>query len=483
MRLNVRKKVFLAVASALVIIFSLVMYLLVTENTHQLQSDLNRQSKSFADLATTPIGNTFLLYQNSGTSLIGQQINNYLDLDSDITNVSVVSVSGKVLYNNQVGQAPSVTASSASSFQPVYSTSNGYVNQIIEPLVESGGVHSYAVVYQISTERVEHSVASVIHLILEIGIAVLILSIAATDFMLNRLFIRPLRELSESADIISGGKYEEQIISKNNDEIGSLATSLNKMAGSLKADIVKLQDLDKMKSEFMMIASHNLRTPLTIMRGYIEMAEQAGSDLDLKKIIDTIGKSVDRLHIIAENMLTIATLEAGSVMKREPTKMSPFVNSISDEFEAIAVKQGLSWQFNNTIDDQAELSINQASLRSAIVGVIDNAIKFTKDGGKLKIDASLDKQSFKFIVEDNGVGINPEEIPKLFTKFHRGTGTLQYDYEGLGIGLYLTKLIINQHGGDIKIDSQKDKGTVCSITIPNSSSDVATSTTPEAESV
>jgi signal transduction histidine kinase len=226
-----------------------------------------------------------------------------------------------------------------------------------------------------------------------------------------------------------------------------------------------------------------VRTPLTIMRGYIEMAEQAGSDLDLKKIIDTIGKSVDRLHIIAENMLTIATLEAGSVMKREPTKMSPFVNSISDEFEAIAVKQGLSWQFNNTIDDQAELSINQASLRSAIVGVIDNAIKFTKDGGKLKIDASLDKQSFKFIVEDNGVGINPEEIPKLFTKFHRGTGTLQYDYEGLGIGLYLTKLIINQHGGDIKIDSQKDKGTVCSITIPNSSSDVATSTTPEAESV
>jgi signal transduction histidine kinase len=466
MRLNIRTKVFLAVASALVIIFALVMYLLVTENANQLRSDLNRESNSFASLATTPIGNTFILYQNSGTSLIGQQINNYLELDSDVTNVSVISISGKVLYNNQFNSAPKVSSSVASSFKPVYKSSNGYVQQIVEPLVESGGVHRYAIVYQISTNRVERNVRSVIRLILVIGLGVLALSIAVTDFLLNRLFIRPIRELSESADIISSGNYEQQILANNKDEIGSLANSLNKMAGSLKADIVKLKDLDKMKSEFMMITSHNLRTPLTIIRGYIEMATETTNITELNKIISTISEGVDRLHLIAENMLTIATLEAGSGMNRQPARLKAFVGSIGNEFSSIAIKQNLSWNFSDSIDDKAELDINQASLRSALVGVIDNAIKFTKPGGQVTVIASLDERQFKFSVRDTGIGIDEVEIPKLFTKFHRGTDTLQYDYEGLGIGLYLSKLIINQHDGEIEIESHKGQGTSCVVTIP-----------------
>jgi signal transduction histidine kinase len=467
MNLNIRVKVFFAVGLSLVLIFGLVMYLLVTESSNQLKSDLNRESKSFASLATTPIGNEFILYSSSGSSLINQQINNYLALDSDITSVSIVSINGKTLYSDPNNNAPSAFVSQASSFQPIYQkTSGGYIDKIIQPLVESGGVHRYAIIYQISTKRVEQNVKHVIQLILAIGLAVLVLSIAGTSLLLNRLFINPIRALSKSADIISSGKYDEQIVSKNQDEIGVLANSLNKMAGSLKADIVKLKDLDEMKSEFMMVTSHNLRTPLTIIRGYIELSVSESSVDELKKTITTISQSVGQLHMLAENMLTISSLEAGSTMKRDPTQIQTFFDSINSEFQPIALKQKLKWQFKNDIASNITIDVNQVNLHSALTSLVDNAIKFTKEGGSVSLNASFVNNQLKFTVQDNGIGIDPDEMPKLFTKFHRGTDTMQYDYDGVGIGLYLSKLIINQHGGSLKIESKKGEGTFCVVIIP-----------------
>jgi signal transduction histidine kinase len=466
MRLSIRIKVILAVALSLIIIFGLVMYILLDKSTGQLRNDLNRESKTFASLAASPIGNSFILYQSSGTYQINQEVNNYLDLDSDVTEVSVVSVSGKVLFSSQSPANVHLSEQTASSFQPVYQSQHGYIEQIVQPLVEQGGVHRYAIVYEISTSRVQHNVDSVARIIVATGLAVLLISIGVTTYMLNRLFVKPIRDLSRSADLISNGNYETQIVAKDNDEIGVLATSLNKMASALKSDIVKLQDLDKMKSEFMMIASHNLRTPLSIITGYIDLGHDAKSPEEFKEIITTITEGVSRLHAISENMLTIASLETGSIMRMEPTKVKPFVDSICNEFEGIATKQGRSWHCTNSVSSDVELNINQASLRSALSSVIDNAIKFSHSGDQINIDASVVEGIFRFTVRDGGIGIDPAEMPKLFTKFHRGTDTMRYDYDGLGIGLYLSKLILDQHGGKIEIDSQKDQGTTCVISIP-----------------
>jgi signal transduction histidine kinase len=467
MNLNIRIKVFLAVGLALVLIFGVVMYLLVTESTNQLRSDLNRESKSFASLATTPIGNTFITYQYSGTALISQQVNNYLELDPDITSVSVVSISGQTLYSNQAGGSPSIMATNASSFQPKYEVnSGGYIDQVVEPLVESGGVHRFAVVYQISTNRVEQSVANVIHLILAIGIGVLIISIAGTSLLLNRLFINPIRELSRSADIISGGKYNQQIVAKNKDEIGRLANSLNKMAESLKADITKLQEVDKLKSEFMMIASHNLRTPITVIRGYLELSESTQTVEALKKILGTIGDRVTQLHLMAEDVLAVATLEAGAKPAMAAVSMKAFLDSIAAEFKPLAEKKGLHWTFSNEVPPDLNMAISQATLNSAVADVVDNAIKFTNTGGSVSFEVRPVDNQLHIKVTDTGIGISPEETSKLFTKFHRGTSTLTYDYEGIGLSLYMSKLIINQHGGDIKIDSHLNEGTTCFITLP-----------------
>jgi two-component system sensor histidine kinase BaeS len=466
MNLNIRAKVILAVGLSLIIIFAVVMYLLVAESSEQLRSDLNRESKAFASLATTPIGNAFLTYQYSGTAHISQQINNYLDQDSDVTSVSIVSISGKTIYS-QTGTNMSLSANQASTFEPLYnSTPSGYINQVIEPLIEQGGVHRYAIVYDISTTRVQQNVANVIRLILAIGFGVLILSIAATSLLLNRLFIKPIRGLSKSADIISGGNYNEQIISKNKDEIGVLANSLNKMAESLKDDITKLKEVDELKSEFMMIASHNLRTPISVMKGYMEMAETAETAAELKHIIETIGSRVTQLHTLAEDVLAVATLESGSKPNMTPIPMKQLLDSIANEFQPLAVKKGVEWTFVNEVPAECKIEINQASLTGAITDIVDNAIKFTDKGGSVHFECRINDQNLSISVKDTGIGIAADEMSKLFTKFHRGTSTLTYNYEGVGLGLYMSKLIINQHGGDIKLESQLNKGTTCLVTIP-----------------
>jgi signal transduction histidine kinase len=467
MRLSIRAKAFLTVAFSLIIIFSVIMVILVTDTSHRLRSSLNEESTSFSSLATTPIGNAFSIYQNSGTVNIQLAVNKYMALDPDVSSIQVVSTSGQVLFNSQSALPMSVTASQASSFNPVYKyASGGYIDQIIQPIVDETGIHSYAVVYNVSTARVKQSVKDVLRLILILGVVFLEVSITGTAFMLNRLFLKPLRDLSLSASIISSGNYDQQIASRHKDEIGDLANSLNKMADYLKQDIIKLRDLDKLKSEFMMIASHNLRTPLTIMRGYMDMAKDADTIDDIKESLVKIGDSVNELHSLAEDVLTVSTLEAGSNMQLTATELKPFLDSIGDEFALLAKNKGLHWTYKNQVLGGVKVEINQSNFHSALASLIDNAIKFTKSGGNISTDISVSEDQLIFKISDTGVGVAEEEMPKLFTKFHRGTSTLTYDYEGVGLGLYLSKLIINQHGGKIVINSRLNEGTTCKVTLP-----------------
>jgi signal transduction histidine kinase len=283
------------------------------------------------------------------------------------------------------------------------------------------------------------------------------------------LFIRPLREVSRSADIISAGNYNQQITTHagSRDEIGKLAQAVNRMADSLKGDIIKLKELDKMKSEFMMIASHNLRTPLAIMRDYMDMAKDAQTVKELKAVVAATQDSVVRLNLLSEDLLTISTLETGTdVIKKTPTEAAKFIDSAVSEFELLAAKKKLRWRYKNGLPADARLDLAQANMRSALGNIIDNAIKFTDKGGLIDVTADASGGRLVFKVHDTGIGISPGEMPKLFTKFHRGTSTYTYDYEGAGIGLYLTKLIVEKHGGQVSVDSEVGEGSTFTVSLP-----------------
>lgn len=465
LRLGLQTKFIGLILALLTLIFAIITIILIRNDTMSLRADLQDRSKAFATLATSQIGNAYATYQDSGTYLIGKQISTFQALDPTISDVTVVSLTGDVLYSTESAHE-TVNATDASSFNAVYKYTNGTISQIIYPYIGPNGIHSYAIVYDVSSTEINQSVRSLAQSILIDGIIGLVISAAVISYLVNRWFLLPIKRVRDTAMIIAAGNYAEAISQDRTDEIGDLAGSVNHMAESLKADIQKLKEVDEIKSEFMMIASHNLRTPLTIINGYVSMAKSWAISTELKSMLESIEANSQRLGMFAEDLLTMSSIEAGkSIFVMEKTTVKQIMGHVAEEFKTLTDEKLRNFTANITTED-IELTASPAHLRSAIWNLLDNALKFTGPHGQITLSVQRVGSDLQISVSDNGTGIAPEEMGKLFTKFHRGTSTLTYDYEGTGIGLYITKQIVTAHHGTITVDSTPDKGATFIITIP-----------------
>jgi signal transduction histidine kinase len=464
-RLGLQTKFIGLILILLTLIFATIAVVLIRVDSSSLRADLQDRSKAFATLATSPIGTAYETYNTSGTYLIGQRIETFQRLDPTIKSVAIVDLGGNVLFSTEEAE-PVVSGVDASSFQPVYKYSGGTIARIIYPYIGQGGAHSYAVVYDISSNEIDHAVMRLAHTILLYSVIGLILSAAVMSYLVSRWFLRPIKNVRDQAMVIATGYYAEQVRQDRNDEIGDLAASVNHMADSLKADIQKLKEVDQIKSEFMMIASHNLRTPLTIINGYVSMAQQWALSDEIKGMLKSIEANSQRLGMFAEDLLTMSSLDAGkSIFRMEETTIQKILGHAVNEFKTLAEEKQRKFTANLT-DEEITLTASQIHLRSAIWNLLDNALKFTKPEGEIKLSVQRVGSDLEISVSDNGVGITPEEMGKLFTKFHRGTSTLTYDFEGTGIGLYITKQIVTAHHGTIAVDSTPGKGTTFIVSIP-----------------
>ncbi len=471
-RFGLRAKFIFLIVGLLLVIFALITFLVVRLNTTTQRQNLLDNSKSFASLATEPIGKTFLTYKDSGRIRISDNIRRFTDLDPNVTNVSIVDTSGKILFSQNNTAIQAIPESQASSFEPVYVyNSSKDLKQIIQPFFEDFGSHRYSMVYEISSAEVQASIRQFVVSILLFVVLALVVFVGLAYMLINRLFIQPIRQLSSQAMAISAGQLDQQIKLDRNDEISDLAKSVNKMAQSLKDDIAKLRETDRLKTEFMIIASHNLRTPLSVINGYLEQSEDLKTVDELRGAIGIIAGRSKQLGVFAEDILTISSIEAGRDLPGlVKANLSEFMQAISDEFEPLAEQAEL--KYDSLIKDQdIQAKISPAHFRSAIWNLLDNALKFTPKGGTIDLNVELKDGKAVVEVRDSGIGISEEELPKLFTKFHRATDALNSQYEGTGIGLYATKLVVEKHGGTVSVESNLGSGSIFTIRLPLATDD------------
>lgn len=465
-RWGIRARFLVLLICLLVTVFCAVTYVIVQQNTSTLRDNLAVQSKSFAELATEPIGKTFLLYKDGGTIRIKQKIDRFTDLNPNINQVAIVDIAGKQVSAVNEEGLPAISEEQASSLEPTYlPDNNGNLSAILQPFVEDSGIHRYGIVYGISYESVEKSIQTTVTFILAVSVSILLVLLLVSYILIDRLFIRPLDYVSQMALVISKGDFTKQISLTRNDEIGDLAYAVNTMADSLKADIAKLKAVDELKNEFLIITSHNLRTPLTIIKSYIETLESMQHDEKLQQLIEPIKVSAMRLNGFAEDVLTISTFEAGrNILQPQSTDMQPVLQKIAEDFKTLAKQKQL--KFITNIETHAQVNLSSSHFRSALWNLLDNAYKFTSEKGTITLSAKNHDNHIYISVEDTGTGIPEEEMPKLFTKFHRANDLMVYNYEGTGIGLYLAKIIIEQHGGSIAAESTEGKGSTFTIILP-----------------
>ncbi|MEO8580963.1 MAG: GAF domain-containing sensor histidine kinase [Patescibacteria group bacterium] len=238
----------------------------------------------------------------------------------------------------------------------------------------------------------------------------------------------------------------------------------------LKSANKKLKMLDKLKDEFVSIASHELRTPLTAVKGYLWLALNK-SPTPLAKEVETNLKiahdSTERLSRMVEDMLTISRIEGNRLkLEVEEFDLSELTKQVYDELSIRASTKHIDFTVNLP-PTPIHYKGDKEKIRECIINITGNALKFTPEQGKISITLAQVRESITIKIADTGPGISAEDKHKLFQKFSKLDSSYQKVKEsGTGLGLYITKQIIDMHGGSITVDSQLGEGTTFGIVLP-----------------
>ena len=232
----------------------------------------------------------------------------------------------------------------------------------------------------------------------------------------------------------------------------------------------ELKVLDKAKSEFISMASHQLRTPLTAIKGYISMfLEGMFNHLSPKarEKMENVFYSNERLIKIVNDLLNISKVELGKMeLEKEPTQIEDLIQSCYGELKIEAEKKGLKFSFQKSKKVLSKISIDSLKIRQVILNLIDNAIKYTQKG-EIEIKAKKINSRIRVSVRDTGEGLTQEEKKKIFEGFTRGAAGFTYWIEGAGLGLYVAKKYIELHQGKIWAESKgKDTGSIFYVELP-----------------
>jgi PAS domain S-box-containing protein len=242
---------------------------------------------------------------------------------------------------------------------------------------------------------------------------------------------------------------------------------------SLKRHEAELISVNKTKDEFMSLASHQLRTPATGVKQYIGMLLEgfAGKLTDQQyDILQRAYDSNDRQIATVNDLLRVAQVDAGSiVLNKVPTDLIELIEDVIDE-QADSFKKRKQRLIIEKPASIKKVIVDDIRLRMAIENLVDNASKYTKEGGTINISIYAIKEMVHIDVRDTGVGIQRSDIPKLFTKFFRIPNKLSSAQNGSGLGLYWAKKVVELHGGELSVTSILGTGSVFSITIPQGSS-------------
>ncbi|MDD3646116.1 MAG: ATP-binding protein [Candidatus Gracilibacteria bacterium] len=232
-------------------------------------------------------------------------------------------------------------------------------------------------------------------------------------------------------------------------------------------DITKEKEVEQMKAEFLSIASHELRTPMTVIKGYsaLLLEERFGKiNEDQRKYLDTIKNNSSNLIHIVNDMLDIGKLEADKMeINYEEFNLKEFIDEMTNYFTPMFTNKKIKLNGSSVA---SIINTDKGKLNQVLTNLVGNAFKFTPENGKVEIKVEKEGEKMKFSVKDSGIGIKKDDISKLFIKFSQIDSHLQREVSGTGLGLVICKLIVEKLGGTIGVESVEGKGSTFFFYLP-----------------
>jgi two-component system phosphate regulon sensor histidine kinase PhoR len=235
-------------------------------------------------------------------------------------------------------------------------------------------------------------------------------------------------------------------------------------------DITELKKLDQVRRDFVANVSHELRTPLSILRGYIEtlLGSPKTPREELTRILRVMERHSKRLELLVEDLLTLARLESGNLdLQLGTVDLSNFFQEMIRDWE----KKLTSKQLNMIVDVRPDLSpirVDRTRLQEAVYNLLDNAVKYSRERGEIRLSAQQRDGEIELTVSDDGIGIAKEDLPRIFERFYRADKARSPDkVRGTGLGLAIVKHIAQLHGGRVEAESELEKGTTIRVVLPS----------------
>ncbi|MCR4289871.1 MAG: response regulator [Candidatus Scalindua sp.] len=339
----------------------------------------------------------------------------------------------------------------------------------------------------ISKEVPEQQFAADVIFFIIIG-SVSILLIVAIIFLTTVKLMRPIEKLTEAVAIVTKtGDLSTKVDISSNDEVGQLGRTFNDMSSKLQSSyslleqriaektahlqkaIEALERANKLKSEFLANMSHELRTPLNAIIGFAEvLRDKICGDLNEEQLdfIKDIHSSGHHLLQMINDILDLSKIEAGKmVLQHEVFPVPDAIQDVYHIIQGLADKKHLHLQ-TDIHPETKDIEADRVKFKQILYNLLSNAIKFTSENGNIITKASIIDDTLQVSVTDSGIGMKPEDQEKVFKEFWQADSSFSRKYQGTGLGLALTKRIVEMHGGKIWFESEYGKGSTFCFTLP-----------------
>jgi two-component system phosphate regulon sensor histidine kinase PhoR len=305
------------------------------------------------------------------------------------------------------------------------------------------------------------TVASYVRLtIWTIGLGITAL-IVLLSLRVARRITKPILDIASTAQAIRDGDLGKRVTVSTNDEIASLATSVNEMAERLSSDIERLTKLEHVRSQFLGNVSHELRTPIFSIQGFLETLQDGAVDDPQvnRQFLDRAHSQALRLNTLLNDLIEISRIESGEMkMSFRYFDLREFLEQMAEEMRPHAEACDLSFTLESQLTGDVMALGDRDRLRQVITNLVNNAVKYTEPGGSVTLRGMIAENRCRIEVQDTGCGIPAEHLDRIFERFYRVDKGRSRDVGGTGLGLAIVKHIVEAHGGTIGVTSKVGVG-------------------------
>jgi len=311
------------------------------------------------------------------------------------------------------------------------------------------------------------------------GVALIVVALLV-GILVSTGVTRPVRRIVEAANAMRAGNYDLPLDVRSGDEMGTLAAHFEAMREAQRHEIERLEEIDRMKSDFIAIASHEILTPVTTIRAFADLMGEgaAANDAELQREgFRAIRDAAGSLTRLARDLTNMSLIDR----KRLPLRLaSADLGLVVEEVAVRTIALAAERRQAVSLSIEPELihpRVDAGYLKQALTNIAQNAVRFTRDGGSIEIGARRNGTAIEIYVADSGIGISREDFERIFAKIVElkdvnlhSSGTTEFNSSGLGLGLSIARGIVEAHGGEIRVESELGRGSTFTIAIPDEGS-------------